>query len=125
MKEMKVIPVSFQQEFSERTPPSDPGDQQFQIQPEKVKESKQCSSFKYQRVKADMSAKNETFSYRHIKDVYTIVLFENSPSECKAFPDTYIHHGNVRFNSGLKIHMPQDFIYIPLDISVRFCTIEV
>ncbi|MCD7716848.1 MAG: Rpn family recombination-promoting nuclease/putative transposase [Lachnospiraceae bacterium] len=73
----------------------------------------------YQRVKTDMAARKETFSYRYIKDVYTIVLFEKSPSECKEFPDSYIHHGYVRFDTGLNVHMPQEFIYVPLDIFRR------
>ncbi|MCD7745660.1 MAG: PD-(D/E)XK nuclease family transposase [Lachnospiraceae bacterium] len=70
----------------------------------------------YQRVKLDLTQKNVRFSYRYIKDVYTIVLFENSPAECKALPNDYVHYGRVRFDTGLKVEMPQEFIYVPLDI---------
>ncbi|MCD8395990.1 MAG: Rpn family recombination-promoting nuclease/putative transposase, partial [Lachnospiraceae bacterium] len=70
----------------------------------------------YQRVKVNLNAKNVDFSYRYIKDVYTIILFENSPAECKLLPDDYVHYGQVRFDTGLDIKMPQEFVYVPLDI---------
>ncbi|MCD8337736.1 MAG: Rpn family recombination-promoting nuclease/putative transposase, partial [Lachnospiraceae bacterium] len=70
----------------------------------------------YQRVKTDMHSGETDFSYRYIKDVYTVVLFEHSPSMCKDFPNDYIHCGRVRFDTGLSIPMPQEYIYIPLDI---------
>ncbi|MCD8118613.1 MAG: PD-(D/E)XK nuclease family transposase [Lachnospiraceae bacterium] len=69
----------------------------------------------YQRVKTGMQTANKKFSYMQIKDVYTIVLFEKSPQELKAMPDHYIHRGRVTFDTKLKIRMPQEFIYIPLD----------
>jgi len=70
----------------------------------------------YQRVKTDKQSRQIKFSYRYIKDVYTIILFENSPIECKAIPDKYIHRGKTLFDTGLAVHMPQEYVYVPLDI---------
>ncbi|MCD7762575.1 MAG: PD-(D/E)XK nuclease family transposase [Lachnospiraceae bacterium] len=70
----------------------------------------------YQRVKTDKQSRQIKFSYRYIKDVYTIILFENSPAECRAIPDQYIHRGMTVFNTGLAVHMPQEYVYVPLDI---------
>lgn len=70
----------------------------------------------YQRVKAEKSAQGLSFTYRDIKKVYTIVLFENSPSECRALSNQYVHCGCFQFDTGLQVEMPQEFIYIALDI---------
>lgn len=70
----------------------------------------------YQRVKTDLHSQETKFSYRYIKDVYTVVLFEHSPAMCRDFPNDYIHCGRVRFDTGLPVPMPQEYIYIPLDI---------
>ncbi|MCD7761662.1 MAG: PD-(D/E)XK nuclease family transposase [Lachnospiraceae bacterium] len=70
----------------------------------------------YQRVKTDKQSRQIKFSYRYIKDVYTIILFENSPVECRAIPDQYIHRGKTVFDTGLAVHMPQEYVYVPLDI---------
>jgi len=70
----------------------------------------------YQRVKSEKREQGQKFTYRDIKKVYTIVLFEHSPAECKALPEQYIHFGRFQFDTGLKIEMPQEFIYIALDI---------
>ncbi|MCD7955169.1 MAG: PD-(D/E)XK nuclease family transposase [Lachnospiraceae bacterium] len=71
----------------------------------------------YQRVKTDKKkSRDKSFSYRYIKDVYTIILFENSPIECRNIPDRYIHYGKTKFDTGLAIHMPQEYVYVPLDI---------
>ncbi|MCD8012954.1 MAG: Rpn family recombination-promoting nuclease/putative transposase [Lachnospiraceae bacterium] len=70
----------------------------------------------YQRVKTDRKSRQLKFTYRDIRDVYTIILFENSPAECKAIPDKYIHYGKTAFDTGLAVHMPQEYVYVPLDI---------
>lgn len=58
----------------------------------------------------------DTFSYSQLKKVYLIVLYEKSPREFKAFPDTYFHRSKTTFNSGLELDMLQEYILIPLDI---------
>lgn len=70
----------------------------------------------YQRIKTEKSEQGLAFTYRDIKKVYTIVLFENSPTECQMFSDRYIHFGRFQFDTDLEVEMPQEFIYIVLDI---------
>ena len=52
----------------------------------------------YTRVK---SLKGSSFIYKDLKTVYTIVMFENSPNECKETQaaDIYLHHGKTCYSS--------------------------
>ena len=52
----------------------------------------------YTRVK---SLKGNAFTYKDLKTVYTIVMFENSPNECKEtqVSDIYLHHGKTCYSS--------------------------
>ena len=52
----------------------------------------------YTRVK---SLKGSSFIYKDLKTVYTIVMFENSPNECKETQSTeiYLHHGKTCYSS--------------------------
>lgn len=67
----------------------------------------------YKRVR---SKRKKYFSYRDIKEVYTIVLYEKSMREFQAFPDCYIHHFEQTSNTGLHINLLQKYCFIPLDI---------
>ncbi len=67
----------------------------------------------YKRVR---STKKKRFSYRDIKDVYTIVLFEKSAKGFREFPEEYIHYFEQRSNTGLEMELLQKYIFIPLDI---------
>ena len=67
----------------------------------------------YKRVKG---RKKKKFSYKDIKGVYTIVLFEKSPKEFHAYPDRYRHQSKQVFDSGLEWNLLQEYICIPLDI---------
>ena len=58
----------------------------------------------------------ETFSYREISNVYTIVLFEKSTPEFHVFPDQYIHKFRQRSDTGLQIDLLQEFVFVALDI---------
>ncbi len=60
--------------------------------------------------------KKREFSYRDIRTVYTIVLFEHSPKAFQACPGTYYHFLEHKAGTEIKLEMPQKFIYIPLDI---------
>ena len=53
--------------------------------------------------------------YRDIKDVYTIVLFETSPSELHKFKDIYMHHFEQTSDSGLKMNLLQKYLFVALD----------
>lgn len=67
----------------------------------------------YKRVR---NKRKKNFSYKDIKTVYTIVLFEHSTSEFKQCGSHFIHHGEVIFDTKLPLRIPQEYILIPLDI---------
>jgi len=67
----------------------------------------------YKRVRG---RRKENFSYRDIKRVYLVVLFENSPKEVKAAAPEYLHRGCVKFDTFLPLEMLQNYIFIGLDI---------
>lgn len=67
----------------------------------------------YKRVR---NRERKKFSYKQIKNVYIIVLYEKSPSEFKSFPNDYIHYLEASSDTGIKIDLLQKYIYIPLDI---------
>ena len=67
----------------------------------------------YKRIRDERKKK---FSYKDIKPVYTIVLFEQSPSEFHKFPDTYLHSIESKSDSGISLNLLQKYLFIPLDI---------
>ena len=67
----------------------------------------------YKRIRDKM--KND-FSYKDIRNVYLIVLFEKSPAEFQKHGDEYYHYGKISFDTGLNLDMLQEYILIPLDI---------
>lgn len=67
----------------------------------------------YKRVR---SRRKKQFSYKDMKSVYTIVLFENSPSELKKFQDVYIHYFEQTSDTGVKIELLQKYVFVALDI---------
>lgn len=67
----------------------------------------------YKRVRSE---RKKTFRYKHVKKVYTIVLFENSPAEFHNFPFDYIHRMKQESNTGLDLDLLQEYTFIPLDI---------
>lgn len=56
------------------------------------------------------------FSYRDIKNVYTVILYEKSTAEFHQFPDEYMHYFAQKSDTGLKISLLQEYVFIPLDI---------
>lgn len=71
----------------------------------------------YKRVRSETGKK---FSYRDIKNVYTIVLFEKSPREFHAYPEKYCHFFEQKSDTGLKLELLQKYMLIPLDIFVKY-----
>ncbi len=67
----------------------------------------------YKRVR---SKRKKKFVYRDIKQVYTIVLFEKSPSVFYQYPDTYLHYFEQQSNTGIEIDLLQKYLFVPLDI---------
>lgn len=70
----------------------------------------------YKRVRGE---KTKKFSYRDIKNVYTIVLFEKSPKEFHRYPEKYCHFFEQKSDTGLKLELLQKYVFIPLDIFVK------
>lgn len=71
----------------------------------------------YKQVRSQKT--KQTFSYRDIKNVYTIVFFEKSTIEFHNFPDTYLHYFQQKSNTGLELELLQKFLFIPLDIFLK------
>ena len=67
----------------------------------------------YKRVKSE---RKKRFTYRDVKNVYTIVFFEKSTQEFQQLKDRYIHRSKQIFDTGLKLDTLQEYILIPLDI---------
>jgi hypothetical protein len=67
----------------------------------------------YKRVRDE---RRETFSYKDLAPVYTIVFMEKSPQIFHEYPDTYVHYINESSNTGIKLNLLQNFIFIPVDI---------
>ena len=67
----------------------------------------------YKRVK---SRKRKKFSYKDIRSVYTIVLFEKSTKEFRQYKEKYRHHFRQKSDTGLELPFLQEFYLIPLDI---------
>lgn len=58
----------------------------------------------------------EAFSYRDIKKVYVIVLFEKSTAVFHRHPASYLHYGKTCFDTGLEMELLQEFCLIALDV---------
>ena len=67
----------------------------------------------YKRVRGE---KGKKFSYRDIKKVYSIIFYEKSPKEFHAFPNDSIHRSKQQTDTGVKVELLQEFLFIPLDI---------
>ncbi len=67
----------------------------------------------YKRVRA---SKENSFSYKDIAPVYTIVFMEKSPALFHKYKNTYIHKMNIASDTGISMNMLQNFIFIPIDI---------
>ncbi len=67
----------------------------------------------YKRVRGEQG---KTFSYRNIKNVYTIVFFEQSPKEFHKYPTEWLHRFHQQSNTGLVLELLQEYYFVPLDI---------
>ena len=62
------------------------------------------------------SERKKRFTYRDVKNVFTIVFFEKSTQEFQQFKNQYIHRSKQAFDTGLELDTLQEYILIPLDI---------
>lgn len=60
--------------------------------------------------------RGKRFSYRDVKDVHTIVFFEQSPKEFKEYPGDYVHIFRHKSDTGLEMDLLQEYVFIALDI---------
>ena len=67
----------------------------------------------YKRIKGE---RGKAFSYKDIKKVYTIVLFEESTGEFHKFPEKYIHHMKQASDTGLQMDLLQEYTFVAIDI---------
>ena len=71
----------------------------------------------YSRVKGE---KGKDFTYRNMKKVYTIVIFEKSVKAFHNHPTQYFHHGKTTFDTGLQMEFLQEYCLIALDVFRQF-----
>ena len=65
------------------------------------------------------SKRKKKFNYNDIKDVYTIVLFEQSPGAFHEFPQNYLHQFQQCSDTGLKLNLLQKYLFVSLDIFLK------
>ena len=70
----------------------------------------------YIKVKKSHGHSPHDFSYRDIKPVYVIVIFEHTTPELRLENNSYIHYGKTTFDTGMELHMPERFCIISLDV---------
>ena len=71
----------------------------------------------YARVRGE---RGKHFSYRDMKKVYTIIIFEQSERIFGQIPECYIHRGCTRFDSGLELPLLQEYCLVCLDVFRKF-----
>ena len=67
------------------------------------------------RVRGELEKQEKRFSYKEIKKVYTIILYEKSPREFHAFLEDYLHRFSQRSNTGIEIDLLQEYVFLSLD----------
>lgn len=75
-----------------------------------------ASDLMMRQYEREKNLRGDKFNYRDLKKVYTIVIMENSSKEFKMCPDSYIHRGEWKFDTNLRLNLLQEFYFIPLDI---------
>ena len=73
-----------------------------------------------QQICCYVNKKGKKFNYTDVKDVYTIVLFEKSPTEFHEFSDTYIHYFEQHSNTGIQLNLLQKYLFISIDIFLKY-----
>ncbi len=70
----------------------------------------------YTRIRGERGA---DFTYRDIKKVYVIVLYEKSTAEFHRHGDAYFHHGKISYDTGLNLEMLDEYFLIALDVFTK------
>ena len=67
----------------------------------------------YKRVRDELG---NSFQYKDIQPVYTIILIENSSSPFTNMPEHYVHRIQPTSDTGIDVDLLQTIFFIPLDI---------
>lgn len=69
----------------------------------------------YTRVKSKLG---KDFTYKDMRTVYTIVMYEKSPNEClkDRFANIYLHHGRTIFDTDVNLNLLQEYYIVNLDV---------
>ena len=70
----------------------------------------------YKQKRDQASADGNPMNYRSMRPVYTIVLYEFSPSVFKNYPEHYLHRFHQTSDTGLELDLLEEYIFVPLDI---------
>ena len=67
----------------------------------------------YTRVKSKLG---KDFTYKDMRTVYTIVMYEKSPNEClkDRFANIYLHHGKTIFDTDVNLNLLQEYYIVNL-----------
>ncbi len=71
----------------------------------------------YTRVKGE---RGKEFTYRDIKKVYVIVIYEKNSKAFSDCPEYYIHYGRTVFDTGLDMDLLQEYCLVSLDVFRNF-----
>lgn len=66
--------------------------------------------------KTARSKKKEKFTYKDVKNVYTIVLIDKSTGDFHDFQEIYKHNFQQQSDTGLEMNLLQKYAFIPLDL---------
>ena len=69
--------------------------------------------------------KKRKFTYKSIKNVYTIVFFEKSPKTFHKFPQNYLHFFEQKSNTGLQMELLQKYILFLLTSLKKISKIKI
>ena len=67
----------------------------------------------YKRVRDE---RKKDFSYKDLVPVYTIIFMERSPQIFKEFPDDFVHNIYGTSDTGIKLNLLENIMFIPVDI---------
>ena len=63
-----------------------------------------------------VSKKKEKFTYKDVKNVYTIALIDKRSGDFHDFQEVYKHNFQQQSDTGLKMNLLQKYVFIPLDL---------
>ena len=74
----------------------------------------------YKTIREEVDTEEEKrFSYRDVKDVYTIVFLEKSGGTFKEYPHKHLHYFAQKSDTGLELELLQKYIFVPIDIFLK------